>query len=167
LNTVLFSEGHLDLVQNFSCGKEGLDNFLKEQAIDDQKEHKSTTTLVIRRYRDKITLIGFYTLKNTSLLFKPDNKLRGYPAIEIVYFAVDKRFQRKGLGSKILKTIIFRAIELSKNFSAVAALVLSSENDVVDFYKKNRFKDFSVFFDLLYDDCREETTSLFLNLVVE
>ncbi len=167
MNTVPLTEENIDLVSGFCCGKEGLDNYLKEQALKDQEDHKATTTLIIKTYKGITSLIGFYTLKNTCILFRSANTVRGYPAIEIVFLAIDKKYQRKGLGSKVLKKIIYKSIEISRSFSAITVLILSSEQDAVGFYKKNRFIDFPYVFEILYDDCRTSTIPLLLNLIYE
>ncbi len=167
MNTIPLTEENTDIISHFCCGKEGLDNYLKEVALKDQDHHKATTTLIVKNYRGKTTLIGYYTLKNTCILFRSANTLRGYPAIEIVFLAIDKKYQRKGIGSKILKKIIYKSIEISRSFSAITVLILSSEKDVVGFYKKNRFIDFPDVFEILHDDCRKATIPLLLNLLYE
>jgi len=167
VNTLVLDESCVSLIAQFDCGDEGLNNYLKEKALEDYRRNEATTTLVVKKYRNQLCLLGYYTLKNTSLLFRPDQTLRGYPAIEIMYLAVQKEHQRKGIGSRILRGIIYRAYQLSRNFSAVTVLILSSKNCAAEFYKKNEFRELGEYLDMLYDPCRAETTALFLNLSLE
>lgn len=150
----------------FDCGDEGLNNFLRLKAnkCSDPTDCRGTTTLVTYNR----ALVGYYTLKNTSLLFKPDSrKLRGIPAIEITYLAIDKRYQKQGYGSTILQNIIYETFRYSEEFSEVNAIVVSSLKDKVHFYEKNKFVKFTEIFDLPYDSCREVTEQMFLNMCME
>lgn len=166
MNSIILDESCLPLTAAFDCGDEGLNNYLRSKALEDSTKNEATTTLVVKKYRSQLCLLGYYTLKNTALLFKPDQNLRGYPAIEIMYLAIDKRFQRQGIGTKVLQRIIYQTIQLSDSFSAVTVLVLSSKNCAAEFYKKNHFRELGPYLDMLYDSCRVETTSLFLNLTL-
>jgi len=162
------NKSHIIFFDSFDCGDDGLNNYLKELALKDQDDRKCTTTLVFSRYRGNISLVGYFTLKNTCLIYKPDEKAKiGLPAVEIVFLAVNKKKQRRGIGSKILKKIIYDTVIYSNTFSAVFAIVLSSLNDAVEFYKNSRFIDTDEYFELMPDECRETTTSLFLNLYME
>lgn len=167
MNTLVLNESCSQLIAAFDCGDEGLNNYLKEKALEDQKKNEATTTLVVRKYRSQLCLLGYYTLKNTALLFKPDHTLRGFPAIEIMYLAVQRDVQRRGIGTRILQRIIYQAFELSRTFSAITVIVLSSKKCAADFYRKNHFRELGEYLDMLYDPCREDTTSLFLNLSIE
>ncbi len=167
MNTVVLDESYAPLIADFDCGDEGLNNYLKEKALEDYRKNEATTTLVVKKYRSQLCLLGYYTLKNTSLLFRPDQTLRGYPAIEIMYLAVQRNHQRKGIGTRILRGIIYRAYQLSREFSAVTVLILSSKKCAAEFYKKNSFQELAPFLDMLYDPCRAETIALFLNLNFE
>lgn len=151
--------------KDFDCGDEGLNNFLKLKSFKNSNPYdcKGTTTLVTLNGK----LIGYYTLKNTSLLFKADNKLRGIPAIEITYLAIDKEYQRQGYGSTIIQNIIYETFEYSDKFSEVNAIVVSSLKDKIGFYLDNKFVKFTDVFDLPYDSCRDTTEQMFLNMSVQ
>lgn len=164
MNIEVLDDGSSKLAMQFDCGNDGLNNYLREKALGDQKDNSSTTTLILKKYKKRLSIIGFYTLKNTSLMLKADEKLRGYPAIEIVFFAIHKKYQRRGIGSKYLKDIIYKAIQSSNNFSAAKVLILSSLNETAGFYKKFGFCEMNGFLEMLYDECRDTTTPMFLNL---
>lgn len=167
MNTLVLDDTNLPLVESFDCGDEGLNNYLRQQAIIDQKRNEATTTLVVKKYRNQLCLLGYYTLKNTALLFRPDDKLRGYPAIEIVNFAIQKEHQRQGIGCTVLRKIIYQVYELSSSFSAVTVIILSSKRSAVEFYKKNAFHEMGEYLEMLHDDCRQQTTPMFLTLLLD
>jgi len=167
VNTLVLNEDSSDLIRTFDCGDEGLNNYLKEQALIDQKNNESTTTLIVKKYRGQRCLLGYYTLKNTSLLLKHDEKLRGYPAIEIVYFAIQREHQHQHIGSIALGKIIYQSYCQSRDFSAIKVIILSSKECAVEFYRKNEFEEMNEYLEMLYDDCRTVTTPMFLTLNVE
>lgn len=148
----------------FDCGHEGMNNFLVCQAEKYSNSYDGLTRLLIHKKTKNV--IGYYTLKNTSLIFKPDNKLRGIPAIEIFRLAIDKDFQDQGIGTKVLQKIFFDAYEYTNTFSSAKMIVLYALNNeqCLKFYKKLKFIEMEEFFEMLYDECIHNAVPLMVNL---
>lgn len=162
--TDYISEENRSELSLFDCGHEGMNNFLVFKAEEYSDLYDGLTKLIIDNKTKKI--IGYYTLKNASLLFKPDDKIRGIPAIEIFRLAIDNKYQDKGIGTEVLKTIFSDAYEYSNTFSSSKMIILYAINSekCINFYKKSKFKDVGEFFEIPYDECRKSTIPLMLNL---
>lgn len=61
--------------------------------------------------------------------------------LEIEELRVEEEYQRKGIGTKLLQKVI--ALAESKHCSH---LTVTSENNVMAFYKKNNFKEVSAYY---------------------
>lgn len=161
----ILNRGNLYLIESFDCGDEGLNNYIKEQAIKDQENRLNTTSLVLSQYSKRVSLLGYYTLKNSAITYKASGKPVWFPAIELSFLAINRKYQHAGYGSKVLQKIIYRAINYGKDFSACTGIVLSALETSVNFYINNGFIDCTEIFEMTYDDCRKTTTSMFINLM--
>ena len=119
------SEEH-DL-SDFDCGDDDLNDFIKNDALAQQKEKLNVTKLAT--YNGKI--IGFTSLLADALILrnrrnqkiktdiknqlKINNKNKLLPAVKIGRLAIDKRYIGKGLGSEILLNIIDNIRKIAKN----------------------------------------------------
>ena len=94
----------------FACGKSPLDEFIKLHALDKQSAMLSRTYVVTT---DGI-VAGYYTLAHVSVAQAETPKKLGrgmpstIPAILMARFAVDKRFQGRGLGRSLFTDAIRR-----------------------------------------------------------
>lgn len=158
------SDENRSKLSEFNCGHEGMNNFLVQKAEEYSNSYDGLTTLLI--HNDTKKVIGYYTLKNTSLLFKPDNKLRGIPALEIFRLAIDKNFQDQGMGTKAVQKIFSDAYEYTNIFSSTKMIVLYALNNerCLNFYKRLKFMEMGEFFEMLYDECMHSTIPLMVNL---
>lgn len=126
----------------FDCGKPDLNDFLKKDAIEHQELSIAVTYIFI--HVDKNTIIGYYSVCCDAIRLSKEEKSSvgpqypDYPAIKIARLAVDKNYQRKGVGTLLLKDALGLAREVSKDtacrFVTVDAL---PEEDSVGLY--NRF----------------------------
>ena len=145
----ILSEEH-DL-SNFDCEDKDLTNFLKNDALKQQKMNLSLTQLVICDNE----IIGFVSLLTDTLKLKTleNNNLKKeiklelnisenneVPAIKIGRFAIDKKYSKKGLGSHILRNILLNILELSKTKVGTRFVTVDAYATAFDFYvKKNNF----------------------------
>lgn len=128
---------------SFNSKSEELNDFLINNALKDQQNMMSTTYLCYW----KETLVGFTTLLTDTIEVKVIPEIDGvagcpykkYPAIKIGRFAVDRKFERNGIGSFLLKAAIGRAIALSKEIGC-RYITVDSKHDSIVFYKKHEFK---------------------------
>lgn len=131
--------------ENFDCGNDALNTFLKNVA--GQHDNKSVSkTFVIADNNDPVKLAGFYTLAMRNLtpkeLLPPEMAKRlpaSVPGITLARLAVDKNYQRLGIGESLLVDAMIRAKKVSLEIGGFALFVDAKDGDVADFYKKYGF----------------------------
>ena len=130
----------------FSCGKEMLDNYLHRQANQDIKR-KLSACFVINDQETNL-LKGYYTLANNSIpqeiIPKKFQKRlpKSYSSIPTTLLgrlAIDNRFQGKGFGRLLLIDALKRSYEISKNIGSFAVVVDPLDQDAENFYDKYGF----------------------------
>lgn len=140
-------------LNDFDCGDEDLNEFLKKDALNQQKENLNITKLAI--YNGKI--IGFASIltdtlqlkniKDEKLQFKIKGKLninsknRGISAVKIGRFAIDERYSSKGLGKHILRNILKNLKQISENKIGFRFIIIEGYAKAFNFYVvKNGFE---------------------------
>ena len=106
-------------LSNFECESKDLTEFLKNDALKQQKNKLNLTKLIICDNE----IIGYFSLLTDTIPLKnirekdtkkeiknqlaitSKNKL--LPAIKIGRFAIDKKYARKGIGSDVLLNILY------------------------------------------------------------
>ena len=145
------SEEH-DL-SNFECESEDLNDFLKNDALKQQKEKLNLTKLIT--CDDEI--IGFVSLLTDSMKLKllrdevEKEKIKGklnvsennfIPAIKIGRFAIDRKYSKHGLGSQILRNILYNLQEIAENNVGLRFVVVEGYATAYTFYvTNNQFKN--------------------------
>jgi len=131
---------------NFSCGKDLLDNYFLRQAKQDVKRKLSVCFVLIDRETDRIS--GYYTLSSSSISndLIPDSfkeKLpKSYlsiPTILLGRLAIDRDFQGKGIGKILLIDSLKRCFDTSDSIGAFAVIVDPLDKEAERFYKKYGF----------------------------
>lgn len=131
---------------DFSCGNDMLDNYLKLQASQDVKRKLAACFILLENNSDIIQ--GYYTLSNNSIPLndipsKIQKKLpRSYasiPTILIGRLAIEKKFQGKGIGKILLIDALNRCYEISKNIGSFAVIVDPIDESAENFYNKYGF----------------------------
>lgn len=129
----------------FSCGKESLDRYIKEQASQDADRFYATTFVLVER-RGRIVL-GYYTLSSFGINLKelPEEivkKLPRYPIVPATLLgrlAVDKNYRGKGLGELLLMDALHRALEQADEIGSAAVVVEAKDEEAIRFYKGYEF----------------------------
>lgn len=130
----------------FSCGKGILDKYLHQQANQDIK--RKLSVCFVLSDSDLETIKGYYTLSNNSIdqeiiPSKFSKKLPGsYSSIPVTLLgrlAIDKKFQRKGIGKILLIDALKRCYKISMTIGSFAVIVDPLDNDAEYFYKKFGF----------------------------
>lgn len=149
-----FSElSETDNLGIFDCGENEINHFLKEDAVNFQKE-KMTNTFVFKNIDDLVVI--FFSISNDCLndvryensvwnklhrkIKLPNSKrIRQYPSVKITQLGIDKSIQGKGLSHQLLDFIKFWTFEQHK--PACRLLILDSLNKDVQIktYLKNDF----------------------------
>lgn len=135
--------GEHDL-QAFNCGDSDLDSFLRKDALTYQKELVSNTYLCIYDGR----MIAYFSLSADSVrLDEVDRekfKARGigvmdFPAVKVGRLAVNKRYQRRGIGKFVMNLATGKAALLSKSIGC-RLLTVDAHPQATKFYEKLGFK---------------------------
>jgi GNAT superfamily N-acetyltransferase len=128
----------------FTCGTEALDTYLRSQASQDVKRLIASCFVAVETATG--SLAGYYTLAATSV--RADNlppellkRLPRYPVLPAALvgrLAVDRRFQRTGLGSTLLADAALRI--LKGDIKAFALIVHAKDENAVGFYRLQGFR---------------------------
>ncbi|MCQ2792788.1 MAG: GNAT family N-acetyltransferase [Bacilli bacterium] len=126
----------------FDCGNRDLNIFLYNFAYANDRNGIGKTYVLV----NKNTICGFFTLassqiKRATLIGESDTKLPRYPipAIRLARLAVDKRWQKRGLGAYLLKEALIKIINAS-NVVGIYLIVVEPKSDAIGFYEKYGFK---------------------------
>ena len=126
-------------VSDFESTSPELNEFLKEDALKNQEELISKTYLCCHSNQ----LVGYVTF-TTDIVRKKDVReeeqieipYKEYPAIKIARLAVDKRYERKGVGRFLLLAAVGKALKIS-NEVGCRFITVDSKQDSIEFYKKS------------------------------
>lgn len=145
------SEEH-DL-SDFECDSEDLNDFLKNDALKQQKEKLNLTKLITCDGE----IIGFVSLLTDSMKLKflkdevEKEKIKGklnvsennpIPAIKIGRFAIDRKYSKHGLGSQILRNILYNLQKIAENNVGLRFVVVEGYATAYTFYvTNNKFKN--------------------------
>lgn len=129
---------------DFSCGNEGLDDYLHKRASPARRS-RSAAIFVIRRSGDRIVR-GYYTLSNATIIpadlpedLKRRFRVAPVPATLLGRLAVDSRSQRAGLGKKLLYNAMARAAKLSRDSGSMAVVVNAIDSAARSYYLERSF----------------------------
>ncbi len=130
---------------SFSCANAALDEYFHKHVTQDVRRRVASCFVVIGREND---IAGFYTLASASLPVNdlpPDmaRKLPRYPvipSIRVGRLAVDRKYQRQGIGSILLIDSMRRALRAEAG--TFALLVDARDDNAVSFYRHHGFVSF-------------------------
>jgi predicted GNAT family N-acyltransferase len=132
--------------ENFDCGKELLNHYLKHQAGQDIKRKLSACFVLTDNDTDCI--LGYYTLSNNSIPLscfpeKIQKKLpqsyESIPTTLLGRLAIDKNLKGKGLGKILLIDALRKSYEISKEIGSFAVVVDPIDKEAELFYEKYDF----------------------------
>jgi GNAT superfamily N-acetyltransferase len=132
--------------KTFSCGKPSLDNYFLRQASQDTKRKLSVCFVHVDEGTGLIS--AFYTLSSNSIskeyipsefASKLPKSYASIPAILIGRFAIDNRFQNRGLGKLLLIDALKRSYDISLKIGIFAVVVDPIDEVAINFYKKYGF----------------------------
>jgi GNAT superfamily N-acetyltransferase len=131
--------------EDFDCGKELLNNYLKTQASQDIKRKLSACFVV---FENETIIKGYYTLSNYSIPLssfpehiqkKLPKSYNSIPTTLLGRLAIDKKYQGKGIGKILLIDALKRCYEISLEIGSFAVVVDPIDEEAENFYKKYDF----------------------------
>jgi GNAT superfamily N-acetyltransferase len=132
--------------KDFNCGKELLNNYLKNKAGQDVKRKLSACFVMTEKETNVIQ--GYYTLSNNSIPLnnfseqiqkKLPKSYTSIPTTLLGRLAIDTKFQRKGIGKILLIDALKRSYEISKEIGSFGIVVDPIDEEAEKFYKKYDF----------------------------
>ena len=172
-------------LSDFKCESDDLTDFLKDDALTQQKNKLSLTKLVMC----DDTVVGYVSLLTDTILLKDirdadtkhdiknqldiTSKKRKLPAIKIGRLALDEKYTHKGLGSEILMSILFNVKNIAENNVGLRFVTVEGYARAYKFYTRNNFinlkKDDDKIkekLDIIIEKDPEKTFYLYLDLRV-
>lgn len=142
-------------LKEFNCGDsedhQKLNKFLKERAINHQKDMIGTTLIACDLDSNK-KIIGYMTLLTDGITVEEKqkknffesifmrNKYSTYPALKIGRLAIDKNYQKKGIGRYLFQLAIATGIKINEQ-AGTRFIIVDSKKMSTGFYKKLEFKE--------------------------
>lgn len=134
-------EQHLQLRAAFSCGEDALDRYLRERARRDMEQRIAAVRVLYDGEEDR--LAGYYTLSAVAAerddlpttLTHRVAKYRVYPATLIGRLAVDREYQGRRLGGRLLPDALARALAASREVASFAVITNAKYEVAQSFYE--------------------------------
>jgi predicted GNAT family N-acyltransferase len=130
---------------DFDCGIESLNDFLRRYALQNLKKNISVTVVAVSEENPK-KILGYYSVSMAQVNFKnlPTDLAKGIPrypvpAMRIGRLAVDRTAQGAGLGGELLRNALHRALDLSREVGTCIVLVDALDENAKRFYEKYGF----------------------------
>lgn len=131
---------------DFDCGKELLNTYLKKQAEQDMKRKLSVCFVLSDPETNNVQ--GYYTLSNNSIPLSrfPENLQKklpksylSIPTTLLGRLAIDIKQQGKGIGKILLIDALKRSYETSQEIGSFAVVVDPIDKEAEKFYEKYDF----------------------------
>ncbi len=141
LRIVLLTKRHE--FTSFNSKNDDLNEFLKNDALRDQESMVSKTYLCCW----KKSIVGYFSIVADTIDVQAINENDGikgypyhkYPSIKIARLAVDRKFERKGIG----RFLVLAAMGLAMSVSEIIGcryITVDSKPDSISFYEKLGFR---------------------------
>ncbi len=130
-------------LDEFDCGRDELNRFLKRQAWANQQSHSAQTYVLAREMR----VLGYYSLAAGAVAHDeaPERVRKGQarhpiPVILLARLAVDVSVHDRGLGAALLKDALLRTAQAAETIGARALLVHAKDDNAKAFYEHFTFE---------------------------
>lgn len=134
-----------DVVQEFDCKDDALNNYLKKHAWDNQQKSSIGVTYVAVDEGAPRTVLGYFTLASASVPRDavPKKHVRGLPPYEIplvllARLAVDHRFAGRGLGHALISEALRISLSVSEQVGC-RGVVVEAYPTAIKWYAKYGF----------------------------
>ena len=148
------------------------ENFLRLNAISEQSSGRGVTHVLVATNTENniITkeseIIGFVTLRATSLVDSSDGVLYVKPSLEIAELAVDQKFERRGYGKVLVDVAIYIANHLNDHFIGIENVVLCADPKAVGFYENPKigFGKLEDYYKILHDGWNNHCVPMYIKI---
>ena len=134
-----------DEVENFDCGDDALNNYLKRHAWSNQEKSSIGVSYVALDENAPRTVLGYFTLAMASVPREtfPKKYIRGLPAYDLplillARLAVDRRFAGRGLGHALISEALRISLRVA-NEVGCRCIITDAYRDRVGWYAKYGF----------------------------
>lgn len=134
-----------DSMENFDCGNEALNNYLKRHAWNNQQKSSIGVTYVALDDAAPRTVIGYFTLATSSVPpdSLPKKYVRGLPAYDLPMIllsrlAVDRQFCGHGLGHALLSEALSVSLSVSERVGC-RCVIVDAYSTAIDWYRRYGF----------------------------
>jgi len=130
----------------FDCGVPPLNDYLKLYAGQNHRSGVASTFVLVLR-EGAPTALGYHSLSMAQVEYNslPNRLQKGLPrypvpSVRLARFAVDLKWQAKGLGEILLVDAIQRSVAAARNVAAIYMLVNAKDDQAVKFYHHYGFE---------------------------
>lgn len=130
-------------LDEFDCGRDELNRFLKRQAWANQQSNSAQTYVLAKDLR----VLGYYSLAAGSVTHDeaPERVRKGQarhpiPVVLLARLAIDVSVHGRGLGAALLKDALLRAAHAAETIGARALLVHAKDDNAKAFYEHFTFE---------------------------
>jgi GNAT superfamily N-acetyltransferase len=131
-------------VENFDCGQESLNQYLKRFALTNTAA--GTARTYVTTGIGEMSVVGYYSLAAASVekANVPERVAKGVPnhpvpVVLLARLAIDRRVQGKGLGKALLRDALLRALAAAEVVGIRAMLVHAKDEQAATFYRRFGF----------------------------
>lgn len=129
---------------NFDCGIQSLNEYLKQIARQHIKKGLSRTFVFIETEKPA-EIIGFFTLSLCEIQIEklPDKFAKKYPSkvsgVKLARLAVDYKYQRQGIGDVLIISAMKKALIIAENAGIIGLFVDAKDQQAENYYKRYNF----------------------------
>lgn len=127
--------------EEFHCGSEALDRYLRQQARQDAEKHVAAPFVLLQEGNPAV--LGYYTLSASSIsasdiapeLAKKLPRYQHLPVTLVGRLAVHQRLKGQGRGAFLLADALRRSLENAVHVAAMAVVVDAKDDTAAAFYR--------------------------------
>jgi len=124
-----------------SCGNHShYENYLRTMAGTDYRTGKGNTYIFVDDSNDENhKIIGYFTMRASSLIIKSGGDMNGRSAVEITELAVDRSYEKQGYGRLLVEWAFAIADDVRKQYIGVEYILVCAVPEAILFYEKMGF----------------------------
>lgn len=171
------SKDNIGLAWSFHVSPDSCDNpehyeqYLTLCALSEQEAGRGVTHVLLTlddsgNITKESEILGFVTLRATSLVDSCDGKLYVMPSLEIAELAIDCKHERKGFGKTLVEAAIYIATELNNQYIGIQYVVLCADPKAVGFYENPKvgFGRLGDYYKILHDGWNDNCIPMYIKL---